>query len=160
MVVEHLADPTAVFAEVARVLAPNGQFVFVTPHRRHWIVGLFALLFRPRVRQFLARIEGRDPRHIFLTHYRANTPATLRSIAEQSGLGVIVESFTSWPAGRGVEALAFAFARLGPGSNLLGMMSRPGQLDGYQSATGAGRTDHLVRPAVVRARPHAGHLHS
>jgi ubiquinone/menaquinone biosynthesis C-methylase UbiE len=136
MVVEHLADPAAVFAEVARVLAPNGQFVFVTPHRRHWIVGLFALMFPPRVRQFIARIEGRDPRHIFLTHYRANTPEALRAMARQSGLGSRVEAFTSWPAGRGVEALAFALARMGPGSNLLGIMSRPARPEEPQLATG------------------------
>ncbi len=99
MVLEHLAAPGAVFAEIARVLAPGGRFVFVTPHRSHPVVLAMSILLHPRWRSWIAHAaEGRAREHIFYTFYRANTPATIRRLANQAGLAIRrLEPFSSFP---------------------------------------------------------------
>jgi SAM-dependent methyltransferase len=36
-VLEHLAEPAKAFAEIARVLKPDGQFLLKTPHPYHYV---------------------------------------------------------------------------------------------------------------------------
>ena len=99
MVVEHLSDPLHAFAEVARLLRPGGEFVFLTPNRWHPAVGLAAALVPSGVRTTLARvIERREARDIFPTHYRANTASRVRSLARQAGFEpTSIEVFSSYP---------------------------------------------------------------
>jgi SAM-dependent methyltransferase len=89
MVLEHLEHPAVVFAEVARVLAPGGKFLFVTPNRHHPFPRISAALLPPAVqRQIAHRIEGRPLEHIFPTHYLANTRADLVRLAREAQLQV------------------------------------------------------------------------
>jgi ubiquinone/menaquinone biosynthesis C-methylase UbiE len=110
MVLEHLARPDLVFAEVARVLAPGGRFVFVTPHLGHPAVLAMSVLVSPRWRSWIARrADGRKSEHIFQTFYRANTVRRIRALAAAAGLGVHrLERFNSFPMSsrfRGVRAV-------------------------------------------------------
>jgi ubiquinone/menaquinone biosynthesis C-methylase UbiE len=89
MVLEHLERPAAVFAEIHRVLAPGGKFVFVTPNKNHPLPRLSAALLPPAVqRQIAHRIEGRPLEHIFPTFYRANTRSAIARLARDAGLQV------------------------------------------------------------------------
>jgi SAM-dependent methyltransferase len=84
-VLEHLADPAGAFAEAARVLVPGGHFVFVTPNRRHPLLGIGRLLSRTRGR-LVDRVYGRAAADTFPAFYRANTPADVDRLAEEAGL--------------------------------------------------------------------------
>lgn len=138
MVLEHLAAPERVFAEVGRVLAPGGRFVFVTPHLGHPAVLGMALFVTPRWRRDLARLwERRALEHIFTTFYRANTPDAIHRLASAAGLEVeALERFSSFPITnrypglRTVERwwIRFADTRWGARfrSNLLGVLRSRG----------------------------------
>ena len=86
MVVEHLAAPDRVFGEVARVLRPDGVFIFVTPNLNHPFIRTAWLLLTQRRRTAAAvQVERRDPAHVFPTFYRANTPGQIAKLARRTG---------------------------------------------------------------------------
>src|SRR5215208_4337051 len=90
MVVEHLDDPAHQFAEVARVLAPGGRFVFHTPNAASYVVAL-SRFFPDTAKQWLAELlEARAAADVYPTHYRANRKATIEKLA--AGSGLVVES--------------------------------------------------------------------
>ena len=84
-VLEHLVDPVAVFTEVARVLKPNGRFLFKTPNKLHYmptIASLTPFWFH----QFYMKRVGRLEEDTFPTCYRANTPKTAIRHGRAAGL--------------------------------------------------------------------------
>ena len=88
MVLEHVADPAAFFADVRRLLCPGGHMIVHTPNARHWQVWASRML-PTHLKQSLVRIaDGRNEDDVFPTYYRANTPAALRRTASDSGLQV------------------------------------------------------------------------
>jgi len=137
MVLEHLREPARVFQEVARVLAPGGAFVFVTPNRWHPAIAALSLIVAPRWRRFLAHsVEGRPLEHIFLTFYRANSTATVRRHAQSAGLvPERLDTFSSYPMFPSPRLLVFleclvisamrctALSRFR--SNLVGVLRKP-----------------------------------
>ncbi len=89
-VFEHVADPGTVMAELARVLRPGGHLVALTPNRwsykslvaaatPHWFHRLAAGRLRP---------DARAAGDVYPTHYRMNTPRTLRHLAAFHGFQV------------------------------------------------------------------------
>lgn len=85
---EHLENPAADFAELARVLRPGGVFAFVTPNRRHPLALLNRLLGRAGQGQrwLVSRLYGRDSGDTFPTYYRANSRQTIAALATCHGL--------------------------------------------------------------------------
>lgn len=86
-VFEHLAEPGATLAEIARVLRPGGRLVFLTPNRRHpliWANRLSQLL--PRLqRRLVPTLYGRAADDTFRVHYRANDANDIARLAASAG---------------------------------------------------------------------------
>ena len=84
-VLEHVAQPTHVFAEVARVLRPGGFFVLLTPNARA-LVTIINRTLRPMQRRLVERLYGRAEADTFPVLYRANRRAALDRLAAAQGL--------------------------------------------------------------------------
>jgi SAM-dependent methyltransferase len=87
-VLEHLERPADDLREIARVLQPGGVFVFITPNKRHPLVGLNRLAGRFSSLQdwLVSRLYDRPPADTFPVYYRANDTADLTRLAQDSGL--------------------------------------------------------------------------
>jgi SAM-dependent methyltransferase len=86
-VLEHLADPVGVFREVARVLKPDGRFLFKTPNKSHYMP-LISRLTPHAFHRYVNRKRDRAEDDTFPTHYRANSRADIARIAAASGFAV------------------------------------------------------------------------
>jgi len=132
-VIEHLESPERVFAEIARVLRPQGRFIFLTPN------ALNPLIFGNRVGQLapwlqqrlVAGVYGRQAADTFTVRYRANTVARLRELAGQTGFSVGELKVIADPTYVAFNALLFRAAMLGErvlpeglGIHLLGDLER------------------------------------
>jgi SAM-dependent methyltransferase len=84
-VLEHLEDPEPMFREVARVLKPNGVFLFKTPNKWHYVT-VIARLTPHGFHRWANRWRGRSESDIFPTRYLANSTIAIARLAEQSGL--------------------------------------------------------------------------
>jgi SAM-dependent methyltransferase len=83
---EHLATPDVVFAELARVLSPGGHLVLVTPNAWNYVT-MVQRLIPGRFQEWLAhRIYGRKEIDTFPLAYRANTKGALDDKFRRVGL--------------------------------------------------------------------------
>jgi len=88
MVVEHLVDPYRAFAEIRRVLAPGGLFLFHTPNLNGYIT-MVNKYFPNGIKKFAAKVlDGRNSEDVYPTYYRCNTEEAIIETADAIGLGV------------------------------------------------------------------------
>lgn len=87
-VLEHVARPALVFAEISRVLRSGGAFVFITPNGRHPLTTLNRQFGRfARLQGMIVeKLYGRHSDDTFPTYYRANTERTLCQLSQENGL--------------------------------------------------------------------------
>ena len=87
-VFEHLTEPEAVYAELARVLKPGGRVVFLTAN--FWDYGTqVARLVPNRFHAKVVRtVEGRPEEDTFPTAYKTNTRADVQRLASGAQLRV------------------------------------------------------------------------
>ncbi|MCI0394435.1 MAG: methyltransferase domain-containing protein [Chloroflexi bacterium] len=88
---EHLVRPEEDFHQVGRLLRPGGHFIFVTPNRRHPLIRLNRLAgrFAGLQGRLVHRLYGRALADTFPAYYRANTPAQLERLAQESNLKLV-----------------------------------------------------------------------
>jgi ubiquinone/menaquinone biosynthesis C-methylase UbiE len=83
-VLEHIETPESIFAELYRVMKPEGSFIAITPNG----FSLIAMLGRVTPTSFhiwINKKRGLCERDTFPTHYRLNTPEKIRRHAERAG---------------------------------------------------------------------------
>ena len=87
---EHWEHPAQELQEIARVLRPNGVFVFITPNKRHPLIGLNRVLGAASgVQDRLVEIVyDRAEDDTFPIWYRANSRHNLEALASASSLQI------------------------------------------------------------------------
>ncbi|MDB4911760.1 MAG: Methyltransferase type 11 [Gemmatimonadetes bacterium] len=88
MVLEHVVDPNAFFADARRLLCPGGHLIVHTPNARHWQVWASRILPSQLRHKLVQLADGRDQDDVYPTYYRANTPTELTRTALDSGLRI------------------------------------------------------------------------
>jgi SAM-dependent methyltransferase len=98
-VLEHWAVPARDLAEIGRILAPAGTFVFITPNLRHPLIRLNAVLNRVSNLQkpLVTKLYDRAEDDTFPVYYRANDPQTLHQLATLCGLQLTACHFIEDP---------------------------------------------------------------
>jgi len=87
-VLEHVTNPSAVFAEIARVLKPGGYYIGLTANKWDY-ASLAARVIPNRFHPWIVRrTEGRDEQDVFPTAYRANTRRDVARHAACHGLAL------------------------------------------------------------------------
>ena len=89
MVMEHVSDPGAVLQGVHESLRPGGTFVFHTPNAYHWGTIVARCLADGPEHWLISLLEGRQEADVFPTHYRINTAARIRRLADANGFDVV-----------------------------------------------------------------------
>lgn len=85
-VLEHLADPLAVFREYARILKPGGKIMFITPNKDNYVVWMRRAIPNLMSKGIVKAIYGRDEHFINPTYYRANTQRDIDNLMTAVGL--------------------------------------------------------------------------
>jgi len=87
-VMEHITEPGAVFAEIARVLKPHGVCLALTANKWDY-ASLIARMIPNRFHPWIVhRTEGRKEQDVFPTVYKANTRRDIEFYAARHGLEV------------------------------------------------------------------------
>ena len=110
-VLEHLPDPAPVFADVARVLAPGGHFIFLTPNRCHPLV-MFNQALRWTQGRLVGQLYDRAEADTFPAFYRANTPVQIEHLARAAGLRRVSLRFIGDPTYLAFNEVLFHLACL------------------------------------------------
>jgi len=87
-VMEHVADPPAVYGEINRILTPGGYFIFLTANLWDY-ASIIAKLVPNRLHPWIvSKVEGRAEEDVFPVQYRTNTRGAVDKFAAATGFEV------------------------------------------------------------------------
>ena len=89
MVVEHLKQPSLVFAEFFRVLRSGGKVLILTPNVYHWVNAVSRFTPYSLHKAINRVLLGVDPDDVFPTLYRCNSESSLRSSLKRTGFSTV-----------------------------------------------------------------------
>ena len=95
MVVEHLNKPGIQFAEISRVLKPEGLFIFHTVNETGYFAAMRKLVPDMLVKRLARILDGRESGDVFEVHYKANSEKKISHLAEKTGFAVEKIKFIS-----------------------------------------------------------------
>lgn len=112
-VLEHLAMPSAAFAEAARILRPGGHLIALAPNGWHPVSLLNRLLAQRKPLQawLVPRLYSRGEADAFPVRYRANSVRRLRRLGEEAGLTTVAIQTISDPTYLAFSDALFAVSR-------------------------------------------------
>jgi SAM-dependent methyltransferase len=87
-VFEHLAEPAAVYRELARILKPGGCVIFLTANMWDYATLVARLVPNRYHPGIVAHVEGRAEQDVFPVCYRTNTRRAVLRLAASAGLAV------------------------------------------------------------------------
>ncbi len=87
-VMEHIEDVDRAYAEISRVLAPGGTYVFLTPNFWDYASLISWVVPNALHGRIVRATEGREEEDVFPTHYRSNTGRAIRRLSSGAGLSV------------------------------------------------------------------------
>ena len=88
-VMEHIADPVAMYREMSRILRPNGYFIFLTANLWDYSSMIAKLVPNRHHPWIVARTQGRAERDTFPVEYKTNTRRAVTKYADGAGLGIV-----------------------------------------------------------------------
>lgn len=88
MVVEHLDNPFVQFAEISRVLKPDGIFIFHTVNETGYFAKMRKAAPPKLVKKFARILDGREAEDVFDVHYKANRAETIERLARETDFKV------------------------------------------------------------------------
>jgi SAM-dependent methyltransferase len=88
-VMEHIADPAAVYREINRVMKAGGHFIFLTGNLWDY-AALIAMLVPNRFHPWIvSRTEGRKEKDVFPVQYRTNTYGAVKKWATLADFEIV-----------------------------------------------------------------------
>lgn len=113
-VLEHVPDPEAFFAELARVLKPGGYFAAHTPNRFGYPAIAASIVPNRWHAEVVGTVQkGREARDVFPTYFRMNTAGKLRRLAARRGLDCAVHSWEAEPSYLAFSPLLYRIGAIG-----------------------------------------------
>ena len=88
MVVEHLDNPQSQFAEICRVLKPNGVFIFHTVNENGYFARMRKVVPNALVKKLTRLLDGRAADDVFEVQYKANREETIKPLAQKTNFTV------------------------------------------------------------------------
>ncbi|MGC9349966.1 MAG: class I SAM-dependent methyltransferase [Anaerolineae bacterium] len=109
---EHLERPSVVLRDAARVMQRGASMVLFTTNARN-ILPVFSRAVPPQVQEALiARLLRRPTGETHPTHYRANTAAAIKRLAQHAGLSLKQITYVGNPFYFAFSIIPFFFAML------------------------------------------------
>lgn len=110
-VMEHITDPSQVYAEIYRILKPGGCFIFLTGNQWDYSA-LIAMLVPNRFHPWIvSKTEGRAPEDVFPVVYKTNTYRAVRLLSAASGFEIVrFEYLGQYPSYFMFNGVLFFFA--------------------------------------------------
>jgi SAM-dependent methyltransferase len=119
-VLEHIADPDALFGEVRRVLRIGGYLCLRTPNRWNYIAQAAMLIPRRYHSRVTSMVQAeRKEEDVFPAFYRCNTIRKLRNTLRRYGFESVVYGYEAEPSYLAFSTIAYLLGvlhqRLAPG---------------------------------------------